>query len=141
MKGKRGRPMIPMSNISNKKADGLTGSPSDTPSGEGNAHLACGGTAKKRLDKKARGGSIHIKPSHKGLLHKDTHTKAGEKIPESKIKKAEKSSNPAVRKRAVFAENAKHWSKKADGGGVPPNIGTSEPDGGPTEKDKPIKIK
>lgn len=70
-----------------------------------------GKKAKMRADKRARGGGIHIKPSHKGLLHKDTGTAAGKKIPEAKIKKAEKSSDPAVRKRAVFAENAKHWNK------------------------------
>jgi hypothetical protein len=55
---------------------------------------------------------IHIKPSHKGLLHKDTGTPPGKKIPASKIEKAEGSSDPAVRKRAVFAENAKKWNKK-----------------------------
>lgn len=65
---------------------------------------------RQRLDKSARGG-IHINPAHKGLLHKDTGTPSGKKIPEVKIKKAEHSSNPAVRKRAVFAENAKHWKK------------------------------
>ena len=54
---------------------------------------------------------IHIKESHKGLLHEDTGTPTGEKIPAVKIKKAEHSPDPAVRKRAVFAENAKHWSR------------------------------
>lgn len=57
-----------------------------------------------------KGESI-IKPSHKGLLHDDTHTPAGEKIPQSKIKKAAHSEDPAVRKRAVFAENAAKWGK------------------------------
>lgn len=55
------------------------------------------------------GGGIHIKPSHKGLLHKDLGVAAGHKIPAKKLAKAEHSSDPAVRKRAVFAENAKHW--------------------------------
>jgi hypothetical protein len=55
------------------------------------------------------GGSIHIKPSHKGLLHKDLSVAAGKPIPESKIQSAKNSSDPAVRKRATFAENAKHW--------------------------------
>jgi hypothetical protein len=64
----------------------------------------------KRPDRRARGGGIHIKASHKGLLHKDTGTAKGKKIPESKIKEAEHSKNPAVRKRAVFAENAKKWN-------------------------------
>jgi hypothetical protein len=49
-----------------------------------------------------------IKASHKGLLHKDTGTPLGEKIPESKIVAAEHSPSPAVRKRAVFAENFRH---------------------------------
>ncbi len=53
--------------------------------------------------------SIHIKPENKGKLHAETGTPAGEKIPEKKIVKAEHSKNPAERKRAVFAENAKHW--------------------------------
>lgn len=53
--------------------------------------------------------SIHIKPSHKGLLHKDLGVKAGAPIPAKKLEKAENSQSPAVRKRAVFAENAKHW--------------------------------
>ena len=111
-KSKAGRPRIPFSNISNRKADGLTGSPSPAPEGEGNAQLAHGGAAKKRADKTARGGGIHIKKSHKGLLHKDTGTPAGKPIPEKKLEKEADSSDPAKRKRAVFAENAKHWNKK-----------------------------
>ena len=72
-----------------------------------------------RLDKPMRGkidanaykngGGIHIKKSHEGLLHKDLGVAKGKKIPAKKLAKAEKSSDPAVRKRAVFAENAKHW--------------------------------
>lgn len=53
--------------------------------------------------------AIHIKKSHEGLLHKDLGVKSGEKIPAAKLEKAEHSSNPAVKKRAVFAANAKHW--------------------------------
>lgn len=59
---------------------------------------------------KASGGGIHIKPSHKGLLHKDLGVKSGEPIPASKLEKAAHSSDPAERKRAVFAENAKKWN-------------------------------
>ena len=70
-----------------------------------------------RADKRARGGGIHIKPSHKGLLHEDlgvpegkkSRRSGGKKIPAKKLKKAENSKDPAVRKRAVFAENAKKW--------------------------------
>lgn len=57
---------------------------------------------------------IHIKPSHKGELHRDTGTPAGQPIPESKIEAAKHSSDPAVRKRATFAENAKHWDHQKD---------------------------
>lgn len=52
---------------------------------------------------------IHIKPSHEGLLHEDTGTPAGKPIPESKLEDASESQDPKVRRRAVFAENAKHW--------------------------------
>ncbi len=48
---------------------------------------------------------IHIKPSHKGLLHKDLGVPQGEKIPKEKIDKALHSSSAAVRKRANFARN------------------------------------
>ena len=53
--------------------------------------------------------SIHIKKSHEGLLHKNLGVSADKPIPAVKLQKAEHSENPAVRKRAVFAENAKHW--------------------------------
>ena len=109
MKGKRGRPFVPLSNLSNHKSDGLTASSDSEGSGE--AQLARGGKTKKRLDKRARGGGIQIKKSHKGLLHKDTGTPKGEKIPEAKLEKAKHSKDAAVRKRATFAENAKKWGK------------------------------
>ncbi len=54
--------------------------------------------------------SINIKPSHKGLLHKNLGVKQGEPIPAGKLAKAANSSSAAVRKRAVFAENAKKWN-------------------------------
>ncbi len=60
---------------------------------------------------KEMAGGIKIKKSHKGLLHRDTGTPQGEKIPASKLIKAEHSKDPAVRRRAVFAENAKSWGK------------------------------
>lgn len=57
---------------------------------------------------RAKGGGIHIKPSHKGLLHKDLGVPEGEKIPAAKIEKAKHSDNPKIRKRATFAENFGH---------------------------------
>lgn len=53
---------------------------------------------------------IHIKQSHKGMLHEDTGTPAGKPISEKKLEAAKHSEDPAVRRRANFAENAKHWS-------------------------------
>lgn len=53
---------------------------------------------------------IHIKPSHKGLLHKDLGKKAGSKLSAGDLAKAKRSKNPAERKRATFAENARHWN-------------------------------
>ena len=57
-------------------------------------------------------GAIHINPAHKGLLHKETHTPMGQAIPEDKIKAAEHSEDPAIRRRAQFADNAKGFKHK-----------------------------
>ena len=83
---------------------------------------ACGGAVGKkhggkvsgkhprgRADKRARGGGIHIKPENKGKLHKELGVPAGEKIPAKKLAAAKNSSDPAERKRATFAANAKKW--------------------------------
>lgn len=53
---------------------------------------------------------IHINPKHKGLLHRDLGVAQDKPIPAKKLTKAENSSDPAVRKRAVFAANAKKWN-------------------------------
>lgn len=53
--------------------------------------------------------AIHIKASHKGELHRDLGVPQGQKIPASKLAAAKHSKNPAVRKRATFAQNAKKW--------------------------------
>lgn len=45
-----------------------------------------------------------INPKHKGALRKKLKVKVGEKIPEKKLKKAEKSKNPKTRKQAQLAE-------------------------------------
>lgn len=49
---------------------------------------------------------------HPGALRKELHVKEGEKIPASKLKKAEHSKNPTLKKRAVLAETLKKISKK-----------------------------
>ena len=72
-------------------------------------HQVSGNPSKPRLDKYARGGTIHIKPAHKGMLHADLGVKQGSKIPKSKLESAKHSSDPAERKRATFALNAAKW--------------------------------
>lgn len=62
--------------------------------------------------------SINIKPSHKGLLHKDLGKKSGTKLTEKDLIRAKNSGSAAERKRAVFAENARHWNHKCAGGSV-----------------------
>lgn len=49
-----------------------------------------------------------IKPSHRGLLHKELGVPQGKEIPEKKLEQAAHSDNAAERKRAVFAENFGH---------------------------------
>lgn len=48
-----------------------------------------------------------ISPSTKGNFHKALGIPQGQKIPESRIKSAEKSSNPHMRKMANFAMNVR----------------------------------
>lgn len=48
---------------------------------------------------------------HPGALRKSLHVKEGEKIPASKLKKAEHSKNPTMRKRANLAETLKKMHK------------------------------
>jgi hypothetical protein len=47
----------------------------------------------------------------KGSLRKSLGVKKGQKIPDSKLKKAERSKNPKTRKRAVLAETLKRLRK------------------------------
>ena len=46
-----------------------------------------------------------------GALRKSLKVKKGEKIPVEKLKKAEKSKNPTLRKRAQLAETLKSFKK------------------------------
>ena len=60
----------------------------------------------------ARGGGIHIKASHKGMLHEDLGVPEGEKIPAAKMEKAKADASPKPRRSALCSpENAKHWNK------------------------------
>ena len=49
---------------------------------------------------------------HPGALRAALHVKKGKKIPEGKLKKAEHSKNPTMRKRAHLAETLKKMHKK-----------------------------
>lgn len=49
---------------------------------------------------------------HPGALHQELHVPEGKKIPEKKLKKAEHSKNPTLRKRANLAETLKKISKR-----------------------------
>lgn len=48
---------------------------------------------------------------HKGALREELHVKKGEKIPAKKLKAAEHSKSPTLKKRAVLAETLKKLSK------------------------------
>lgn len=64
----------------------------------------------KNQIERARGGGIHIQPSHKGLLHKELGVPEGEPIPPGKMAKAKATAGAAERKRITFAQNAKKWN-------------------------------
>lgn len=53
----------------------------------------------------AKGGEIHIKPENRGKFTKY----CGGKVTSECIARGKRSSNPAVRKRATFAANARKW--------------------------------
>ena len=53
--------------------------------------------------------AIHIKKSHRGLLHKDLSVAKGKKIPVSMLEQATHSTDPHKRARAQFALNARKW--------------------------------
>lgn len=59
-------------------------------------------------------GGIHIKKKNRGSF---TRWCKG-KVTEECIRKGKNSSNPAIRKKAVFAQNARRW-KRLFGGTIP----------------------
>jgi hypothetical protein len=60
--------------------------------------------------------TIHLKASHAGLLHRDLHIPIGQPIPAARLEEALHASDPAERKRAQFAKNARyfHHPKKGE---------------------------
>lgn len=69
----------------------------------------------------AKGGGIHIKPQNRGKFTEY----CGGKVTSECIQRGKNSSDPAVRKRAVFAQNARGW-KHADGGYMGMNFKDNE---------------
>ena len=53
---------------------------------------------------------INIKKSHEGKLHKALGEKQGKKLTVAEEENAKHSSNPAERKEATFALNARKWN-------------------------------
>lgn len=56
---------------------------------------------------------IHIKKKNRGKFT----SYCGGKVTDACIQKGKNSPNPAIRKRATFADNARHWAKKHQTGG------------------------
>lgn len=71
-----------------------------------------------------KGSGIHIKKKNRGKFTEY----CGGKVTDECIKRAKKSKNPTLRKRATFADNARKW-KHADGGVI-----TKFSTGGPVEE-------
>lgn len=51
---------------------------------------------------------------HPGALHRELNVPQGQKIPAKKLERAEHSSNPTERKRAILAETLKGMHKGGD---------------------------
>lgn len=59
-----------------------------------------------------KSGGIHIKKQNQGLFTKYCDGK----VTNDCIQKAKRSGNPKLKKRAIFAENSRSWSKKHENG-------------------------
>lgn len=69
--------------------------------------LILGGIMENKYSK-AAGKGIHIKKSHRGLLHHKLGIPQDERIPEARLLAARRSSSPSERKEANFAINFGH---------------------------------
>lgn len=61
-----------------------------------------------------KGNKIHIKKANRGKFT----DYCGGKVTNECIQRGKNSSDPAVRKRATFAQNSRHWSKHKNGGQI-----------------------
>lgn len=64
------------------------------------------------MAEKSKGNWISGAIKHPGSLRRSLHVKKGEKIPASKLKKAEHSKSPLMRKRANLADTLSGLRKK-----------------------------
>ena len=101
---------------------GFTGSAGKTAV---SGHMRGGGKVHKYAKgghHKAEGGKwIAGAIKHPGALRAKTHTPKGKNIPEKKLKAAEHSKSPAMRREAHLAETLKGMHHKAEGGIVSDN--------------------
>ena len=72
--------------------------------------------ANKILAFRKGGSGIHIKKANRGKFT----DYCGGKVTSECIARGKRSSNPAIRKRATFAANSRHWHHK-NGGIIMPN--------------------
>lgn len=77
-----------------------------------------------------KGSGIHIKKKNRGKFTEY----CGGKVTDECIRRAKKSKNPKLRKRATFAANARAWSKKQHGGVIIPWQVTKFAGGGPVDE-------
>ena len=87
------------------------GAPSGMGAGGAGAAGGTGGAGYKEGGMAKGGNWIKNATKNKGALHRSLGVPMGEKIPMSKIKKAEKSSDPKLAKRARLAETLKGFKK------------------------------
>ena len=66
------------------------------------------------LDFLKNGSGIHIKKKNRGKFT----SYCGGKVTDECIRRGKNSSNPAIRKRATFAQNSRRWSKHKNGGQI-----------------------
>jgi hypothetical protein len=59
---------------------------------------------------KARSKPINLKPSKKGSLHTALGIPQGQPIPGNRLAAAARSTNADIKRKAVFAQNAKGWN-------------------------------
>jgi len=96
-------------NIGDSEPDGDAPDMPPAPKKKKRGGKVHGEKPKHRLDKKARGGSIHIKPENKGKFTAKAKA-AGKTV--SEYAKEKKDSGGTLGKEANFAANAAKWHKK-----------------------------